>query len=239
MNVLIINPNINTELTASVLTAAQAKFSGRMNLMAVTASRGVSVVASRTSYAVAAQSALECWSAWSQAVDAIVVACFGDPGVAALRELTQVPVYGLAQSTLRAANVDARGYKIVTAGSAWSSMLDELVLTWDLGANYRGTHTINATGLDAIQRPRWFRAQLQEAIEKISATDVGTIVLGGAALVGAADKYASPIRVLDCLQSTLDEVWRMRTAPATSREPLPKIISRGLDPNLARLLAGD
>jgi len=237
MNVLLINPNINTALTARVLAAARAQFAKQMNLMAVTATRGVAVVASRASYAVAAQSTLECWSAWHQAVDAVVVACFGDPGVAALRELTQVPVYGLAQSTLRVANADARGYTIVTAGSAWSNILDELVVTWDMGANYRGTHTINATGLDAIQNPSRFRAQVQEAIEIVSATGVDTIVLGGAALVGAADKYPSPVRLLDCLQTTLDEVWRMGASRTAPLYPLPKINSRGLDPGLARLLA--
>jgi len=238
MNVLLINPNTTAAMTARLLDTARAGFGDRMRIEAVTAGRGVAVVASRASYAVAAQSVLECWAAWRRPVDAVVVACFGDPGVAALRELAPVPVYGLAQSTLRAAAADPRGYAVVTAGPAWPAMLDELVAGWGLGGSYRGTRAIDATGLGAANQPDLFRAKMQDAIDAVAAAGAGTVVLGGAALAGAAGDYASGARLLDCLQATLDEVGRggaARAAPAGGR---PRIDSQGLAPELARLLAG-
>lgn len=239
MKVLLINPNTTTAMTDRVLSAARAGFGKVMAFEALTAARGVEVIASRASYAVAAQSVLETWAgSRHRPVDAIVVACFGDPGVAALRELAGVPVYGLAESTLRAANAAAHGFAVVTAGRRWESMLGELVAAWGLDANYRGTYAIDATGLGASAEAARFRGLLQAAIDTAHVRGAGTIVLGGAALAGASPEYRTPARLLDCLQTTLEAVLRRELPPTSGDAAALAVPSQGLAPALAQLLAG-
>lgn len=237
--VLLINPNTSAAMTDRVLRIARASHGHTMQFEALTAQRGVSVVASRASYVVAAQSVLEIWAASSRKFDAIVVACFGDPGVAALRELTQIPVYGLAQSAIAAAQADTEGFAIVTAGPAWKLMLDELVQTWGHFATYKGTYAINATGMGAAEDPRRFRTMIQTAIDTTQAKRVGTVVLGGAALAGTKGEYRSVARLIDPLQATLDSVLAsgmLATDAGTDRPEVPQLASVGLDHALARLL---
>jgi allantoin racemase len=57
-------------------------------------------------------------------VDAYVIACFGDPGLDAARELAHGPVVGIAEAAMRAACFLGRGFSVVTTldrtkGRAW------------------------------------------------------------------------------------------------------------------------
>ena len=75
--------------------------------------------------------------------DAVVLACFGDPGLAALKEIAKVPVVGMADASILQACAMGNRFSIVTGGERWKSMLEEFVaghrpfLAARLGA-YRG-----------------------------------------------------------------------------------------------------
>ena len=100
---------------------------------------------------------LETWACYRSAAQAetapqaIVVACFGDPGVGALRELVPIPVFGLAEVSLRSTARTHGRFAVVTAGPAWKSMLDELVRQLGLEGSYAGTYAIDANGLGATR----------------------------------------------------------------------------------------
>ena len=58
------------------------------------------------------------------AADGFVIACFGDPGLDAARELADGPVVGIAEAAMHAASFLGRGFSVVTtlgrtAGRAW------------------------------------------------------------------------------------------------------------------------
>src|SRR5262249_57270859 len=49
-----------------------------------------------------------------QGMDGYVVACFGDPGLLACREVARGPVLGIAEAAMHAASFGATGVSIVT-----------------------------------------------------------------------------------------------------------------------------
>jgi hypothetical protein len=127
MQLLVINPNTSAEVTRAlqqqVQTQLEALASARpFTLHAVTARLGARYIASETSYALAAHGALDAYALHEQqagAPDAVLLGCFGDPGVWALRELSRRPVVGLAEAALREAA--ALGpFAIVTGGCGCS-----------------------------------------------------------------------------------------------------------------------
>ena len=105
---------------------------------------------------------LETWACYRSAAQAetapqaIVVACFGDPGVGALRELVPIPVFGLAEVSLRSTARTHGRFAVVTAGPAWKSMLDELVRQLGLEGSYAGTYAITPTVLVRRASPNSF-----------------------------------------------------------------------------------
>ena len=78
-----------------------------------------------------------------QPADAVIVGCFGDPGVAALREVLDCPVIGPFESALHTgAQLGAR-VGVVTILDSVVPMLDRLVLGMGLSLRYAGAVAID------------------------------------------------------------------------------------------------
>jgi allantoin racemase len=198
-HLLIINPNTRCALTAQLLEQVRAT-APDSPLMGATAPFGADYIASETSYVVAAHAVVD---AWHQHVlehgrpRAVLVACFGDPGVWALRETAGVPVMGLAEAAMREA--DAHGpFGIVTGGKAWGPMLERLARGLQLGgpAHLRRVHTVEASGGELAADPDAGARLLDQACQQLLADEaqasasmpgmapLRSIILGGAALGG-------------------------------------------------------
>ncbi len=241
--VLVLNPNTTPSMLDGVLAAARRFMPGGCVVEGASAQRGVAVVASRAAYAIAAQSVLEIWARYRAGGHpppaAAVVACFGDPGVPALRELAGVPVFGLAEAALRRAGEEFGRIAVVTAGQPWQAMLDELVARLALTHQYAGTFAADTTGLAGVaDRPR-FIAAMQDAIDRAQHSGARAIVLGGAALAGFAPEFRSSVRLVDGVDYAFAFVAAQlhSSAGQACRAAVPPIASAGLAPELAALLA--
>ncbi len=185
--ILIINPNTSQSVTDRVVAACREAHPGQQWL-GTTARFGAPYIASEASYAVAAHAVLDAFDfevAQQGAFDAVLIACFGDPGLLALREVAGVPVVGLAQASFEAAG--RRGpFAVVTGGKAWEPMLRRFARMHQLDAQLRGIFTIALTGAQIAQEPD--RAQHDLVAACRSGIDAGatTVVLGGAGLAGMA-----------------------------------------------------
>ncbi len=60
-------------------------------------------------------------------IDAVMIGCFGDPGLEALRAVAREPVLGLAEASIREADALAEPFAILTMGKAWIEILNERV----------------------------------------------------------------------------------------------------------------
>ena len=96
-------------------------------LRAVTGAFGPRYIASRIGYAIAGHAAVDALANDRGRKDAVVLACFGDPGLAALKEMSKVPVVGMADASILQACALGKRFSIVTGGERWKSMLEEFV----------------------------------------------------------------------------------------------------------------
>jgi Asp/Glu/hydantoin racemase len=241
MRLLLINPNTSADMTAGMVAQARRHCDRRHDVTGVTARFGCAVIASRASYAIAAHAALDACAAYRERVDGAILACFGDPGLAALRELVPWPVVGLAECASEAAA--ARGpYAIVTAGAAWVPMLDELARLSPHAALYRGSHAIDATGLAVARDPDRFVHALDAAIARAGAAGAASVVLGGGALAGFRNRLSTSATLIDPLEAAVAEIERRVAQPAWQRPDRPAhvpLASKHLSPPLEALLARD
>ena len=193
MHVLIINPNMRMELTAELveqLTPFVADLG--LDVVGTTATFGHDYIASEASYVMAAHAVLDAWHLHllqHGQPQAVLVACFGDPGVWALREMSSVPGIGLAE----AARKEARAigpFGIVTGGAAWGPMLERLARGWDMSGpgGLQRVLTVEAHGGELAADPDQGLTSLNQAVMSILAADppLSAVILGGAALGGWA-----------------------------------------------------
>jgi Asp/Glu/hydantoin racemase len=240
MRLLLINPNTSDDMTQRMVDEARRHCRAGTDVIGVTAAFGCAVIASRASYAIAAHAALDACAEHGAHADGAILACFGDPGLAALRELAAFPVVGLAESAAAAAAERGAPFAIVTAGAAWVPMLDEIMHAAPHAALYRGTHAIDATGLSVAREPERFTRAIEAAIDRARHAGAINVILGGGALAGFRARLATDVVLIDPLEAAVADVERRiaHTAAVTGeRSAPPALASRGLSPRLAALLA--
>lgn len=179
---LVINPNTTAAVTEMVLAACRQAQPG-VHWEGATARFGAAYIADEVAYAKAAHAVLDAWEAFHAGQDAVLLACFGDPGLLALRELARVPVIGLAQSSFEAAAQRGR-FAVVTGGHAWAPMLSRFARLHGLDAKLVGIHTIDWTGAQIAADPDGALDALVAAAQKGIDAGAQCVLLGGAALTG-------------------------------------------------------
>ena len=200
-SLLVINPNTTASMTDSVV-AQLAMLAPDLRIRGVTASSGVPVIADRVSFVVGAYEGLETWRKTYDGEDAVLLACFGDPGLAALRELSPVPVAGMLTSTVMVAKQRNRPFRIATAGTSWEPMLREAVTCLGALDLLMGIDVLPGTGLSVAREPERILAALQRLVDSASQAGHG-LVLGGAGFAGFASQPRHLEWVIDPLAASL------------------------------------
>lgn len=203
---LLINPNTTAAMTERMTAAARRLLPDDVDIEARTASFGHKVIASRASYAIAAHAALDAYAGAGGAFDAIVIGCFGDPGLEALREVATAPVFALAECAIREADAVGAPYAILTLGRPWIAMLEERVLLARGRAPFVGVFAAEGNGLDASRDADAVAARLQELADEAVSVGARTLILGGAALAGFASKLKAEAGIIDGLEATMRSV---------------------------------
>lgn len=215
---LLINPNTSTSVTDLLARHAAALAPAGATLHAVTAPFGAPYIASESAAALAADAVVAAWAghlADHGRPDVVLVACFGDPGVAALRAHAGVPVLGLAEISMRLA-ADSGRFAIVTGGAAWGPMLERLAASLGLGSALAGVVTVERTGAELLADPTAAQALLLGACQQALALgDVQSIVIGGAALADLAAPLVSllPVPLIDNVRVGLLASWHAACIP--------------------------
>lgn len=243
MRLLLINPNTTPAITDRVLAVARAAAGPGVKLAAVTGRFGGRYIADRATYAIAGHAALDALAAYRGRYDAVVLACFGDPGLLALKEVSARPVVGMAEASLALAITLGRRVALVTGGEAWVPMLEEFVAAQGLSRRLAAVLAVAPTGADIARDPEGSLALLAEAVtDGVQRHGADVIVLGGAGLAGLAAPLAARIAVpvLDsvvCAVRMAEAVAAQDIAPTVGRRAKGKPIETvGLSAQLRDLL---
>ena len=115
MKLLLVNPNTSAAMTHGMAEAARAVAAPGTVVVGRQPSFGpVSIESHFDEVFGAAGVAEQVRLAAPEGFDAVVIACFGDPGLDAARELTTAPVLGIAEAAFHAASFVATGFSVVT-----------------------------------------------------------------------------------------------------------------------------
>lgn len=240
MRLLLINPNTTVSMTDRMLELGRPIAGPSVQLVGATGRFGARYVASRASYAIAGHAALDCYAEQGQGVDAVLLACFGDPALFALKELSDAPVIGMAEASCQAASVDGRRFSIVTGGERWRPMLEEFVASIGLRDRLAGIAAVAPTGGDIARDPEGALAILADACcHCVRDHGADTVILGGAGLAGLATRIQDRVQVplIDSFEAVLHAglaLARTKHAKPTSGTfaQTPPVETVGLSPSL-------
>lgn len=238
---LVLNANTTASVTELVARHARDVLPPNVELLPATARLGARYISTETSYAIAGHSALDCLAQHLEsgpAFDAVMLACFGDPGLFALRETSPVPVVGLAEAAMQEAAQSGR-YSIVTGGLLWKPMLTRLAHALGLHESIASIRPITLTGDQIAADPDAALAFLAKEAQAAADQDgAEAVILGGAALAGLAARIAPNVSVpvIDSVHAGARAALRLAQTPRPPRAPHAPTPSIGLNVELARLI---
>ena len=133
--ITVINPNTSAELTDAIVLAAREVSGSGVTVRGVHPADGVSSVESHAEEAIAAVGVLAQVREQQADTDAYVVACFGDTGVQAAREVASCPVVGMTEAALQTACLIAHRFVVITLPARTVAHSDRVVRA--LGLEHR------------------------------------------------------------------------------------------------------
>lgn len=125
MRIKIINPNTTWSMTEKIGACARAVARPGTEVLAVSPAMGPVSIESHYDEALAVPGLLaEIAAGERDGCDGYLIACFGDPGLLAARELARGPVLGIAEAAMHMASFVGRRFSVVTTlgrtvGQAW------------------------------------------------------------------------------------------------------------------------
>lgn len=246
MRILVLNPNTSPEMTELVQHVLAPLVPPGVTLKPATGRFGARYISSRSAGAIAGHAALEAFAEHGGDCDAVYLACFGDPGLMALKEIASVPVVGMAEAACRQAALQGRRFSIVTGGERWGPILTEFTAALGLDGRLASVETVAPTGGDIAADPGGSVALLAHAcLRTVERDGAEAVILGGAGLAGLAASIQPHVGVpvICSTQAGFAAVLEAaRNPPAKPRQgdlaPPGAVPTTGLSAGLARLLGG-
>ena len=184
MKLRVINPNTTSSITALIGAAARAVAAPGTHIDAVQPSFGAPAIEGHHDDVWAAAGVAEQVRAGEAlGADAHIIACFGDPGLHAARELSNGPVIGIAEAAFHAAALLATGFSVVTTLTRTCVIAEHLVVQYGFERRCRGIHGTDIAVLELEEPKSNAYARILECAEQALVRDrSGAIVLGCAGM---------------------------------------------------------
>ena len=197
MRINIVNPNTSAAMTETIAAAARACAAPGTGIVARTSPRGPASIEGHYDEAMAVPGLLEAIRAGeSEGCDVHVIACFGDPGLRAAREVARAPVIGIAEASMHLASLVATHFSIVTTLPRTIVIAEHLALTYGMERICRRVRAIDVAVLD-LHDPASGAGDrlLAECRRALDEDGSGAIVLGCAGMADLASDLSAELGV--------------------------------------------
>jgi allantoin racemase len=138
--ILVVNPNTSQEMTAAIDRVAQAAVGTQAHVVTLHSMQGPHTIEGALDAALGVAGMLEVVAGYTQPFDAVVVACFGDPGLEALRLLVRVPVVGIGAASFTQAAFSSDRFAIVTPAVGTPERYAAVAASMGLTRQFLGTY---------------------------------------------------------------------------------------------------
>jgi allantoin racemase len=184
MKIRVINPNTTEAFSHKNLLVARAVAAVGTEISTSQPDGGAASIEDHCDEAVAVIGILEeVLKGEKDGMDGYVIACFGDPGVHAAREVARGPVVGMSEAALRAATLVANGFSIVTLPSRTRIHAERVVREAGLAQHCRSIRAIDVPVLEFEDANQQVISALMEECRRALVEDKAeSIVLGCAGL---------------------------------------------------------
>lgn len=114
MKILIINPNIDLEMTEAIKSSAQKYVNGQYSVDCLSAPNGPFFIATYEHQMQAADGMVKLIRENEDKYDAFIIACHADPNLDLCKEITNKPVVGIGEASMKIASMLGHKFSVIS-----------------------------------------------------------------------------------------------------------------------------
>lgn len=199
--ILVINPNASESMTESIRNTAASHASPDIAVEVIRTPNAPNVLESFTDYTNAGREVLIMLDRLPlENYDGILLACFGDPCLAALKEKSPAPVVGIAEASMAMALLLGYKFSILAAVDKAKVMMEQLVLSYGLKERLATVESLKVTIEDFMEDAGLLEARILDRGQHAMAQGCEVLIYGCAGMTMLAAEDLSEklgIAVLD------------------------------------------
>ena len=188
MKILVINPNTTQAMTEDIDKMANLYSLPNSHITTVSPTWGPRSIEGHFEEHIAALATIETVAANEEKYDAFVIACYGDPAVAACREITQKPVIGIGEASMHMACFLGHKFSIVTVIPRAKPLLLDLVNNLGLSQKCASVRSTSLSVLEIEADPERAVKEMIGASKIAIGEDGAEVICLGCAGMGPLDK---------------------------------------------------
>lgn len=198
MKIMVINPNSSVNMTNHIRKTLETIKRPDTKLLVTCPDKGPVAIESAFDEILAAFYIMDLVKkANTENYDAVIVACFSDPGLVAMKEISDILVVGIQEVSMHVASMLGNKFTILTAtkkripskyNDAWRNKLS---------SNLASVRDLGMTVTETDEKPEIAQKRIKEvARQAVEEDGAEVIVLGCAGMVGYAEKVAKELNIV-------------------------------------------
>ena len=197
MRILIINPNTSQSMTDHIRNELIPIKREDTELTVTCPDRGPETIESAYDEAYAVPPTLELVKKANQeGYDAVILACFSDPGLHAAREISEIPVVGIEESSFHVAAMLGAKFSIMTPRRARIPAKEEEVHVRGMSHFLASVRSLDLSVAETDSDSERTKMRVfEEATKAVSEDGAEVIILGCAGMAGYAGEIEEKLKV--------------------------------------------
>lgn len=180
--ILIINPNSSIQMTQDIEnTIAREDIQAEVKVVCM--KHAPNVLESFTDYTLAGAEVIHYFKEHDvNAYDGILLACFGDPCLFSLKEISMIPVIGLAEAAFSRALLLGYRFSVLAASLKAMPMMESLIDSYGLQTRNAGTMTLETPIEEFLSNPDILEEKLIQVIQTAKNNHAEVVIYGCAGM---------------------------------------------------------
>ena len=197
MKINVINPNTSTSMTNCITIAAEQAASSEIELRCCNPNEGAPSIEGFLDDLIAATGVVEqVILGESESCKAHIIACFGDPGIDAAREVAKYPVIGIAEAAMHTATMLGHRFSVVTSLCRTVAITEHLLIKYGMQHQCAGVKAVDIAVLDLHDpKSNAYQQILNECQKTVYDDKVDSIILGCAGMADLQKRLTSTLGI--------------------------------------------
>lgn len=192
---LIINPNTSAEMTKDIEITINKYKSKDIEVMVKKPDFGPQSLESFYDYTLAAFGCIRMLEKEKNNYDGVLIACFGDPGLYAIKEMLDYPVIGIAESSIAMANLMGQKFGLLVALDKAVALMTDMVGQYGVKERCAAIEPLNMSVLDVEKNKKESIARLIEVGKIAINKGAEVLILGCAGMTGIKEEIEKGLNV--------------------------------------------